>query len=202
MKLYLVRHGQKEGWNRDSPLAELGIEQVKRLGISLKNKKIDKIYCSTWLRAKQTLDHLKPYLGGIDIKYTNQIREHDHGDLKTKKEFEEKLKETGLKEHEFSPQNGENFYDLEKRAQNFLIYLKENHPQDNILLVSHGRFLRFLILRALKLHMREFQFFSLHEASLSTLNFDKDFNITKYEIDENRHLIRYSSYERELVEKI
>ena len=202
MKLYLVRHGQKKGWDRDSPLTESGKEQSKRLGMSLKNKKIDKIYCSTWLRAKQTLDYLKPSLREIDITYTPEIREHEHGDFKTRKEFEEKLKLTDLKEHEFSPPNGENFYDLEKRAQSFLDYLKKNHNEENILLVSHSRFLRFLILRALKLNMKELQFFRLHEASLSTLIFDKEFNLINYEIDENRHLVKYSSYPRDILERV
>ena len=177
MKLYLVRHGQKAGWDRNSPLAKRGIEQAKRLGMALEDKSIDKIYCSTWLRAKQTLDYLKPYLEGIDIGYTERIREHDHGELKTREEFDEKLKESGLKEHEYTPKNGENFFDLEKRAQEFLEYLKKKHNEDNVLLVSHGHFLRFLILRSLKLHTREIQFFNLHEASLTTLEFDKYFNV-------------------------
>ncbi len=202
MKIYLVRHGQKARWDRSSPLAKKGIEQAKRLGMALENKKIDKIYCSTWLRAKQTLDYLKPYLKGIKIEYTENIREHDHGELKTREEFDEKLKESGLKEHEYTPKNGENFFDLEKRAQDFLEYLKKDHKKENVLLVSHGRFLRFLILRALNLPMKEIQFFNLHEASLTTLEFDKNFDVKNYKIDENRHLVRYSSYDREEIEKV
>ena len=202
MKIYLVRHGQKAGWNKDSPLAKRGIEQAKRLGMALEDKKIDKIYCSTWLRAKQTLDYLKPYLMDVKIEYTEKIIEHDHGELKTREEFDEKLKESGLKEYEYTPKNGENFFDLEKRAQEFLEYLKRTHKDENILLVSHGRFLRFLILRALSLHMKEIQFFNLHEASLTTLEFDKNLNIKSYEIDENKHLVKYSSYTRGAVEKV
>jgi len=202
MKLYLVRHGEKEGWTRDSPLAKLGVEQVKRLGVSLKNKKIDKIYCSTWLRAKQTFEILKPYLKKTEVSYTDEIREHDHGDLLTRKELEKELVKTGLLEHEYTPSNGENFYDLEKRAQNFLEHLKTNHSKEDILLVSHGRFLRFLILRALKLGMKEMDFFSLHEASLSTIQFNDKLEVEGYTIDDNTHLIKYSSYNREVVEKV
>ena len=202
MKLYLVRHGQKEGWDRESPLAELGIEQVKRLGQSLKNKKIDKIYCSTWLRAKQTMEYLKPDLKGINLEYTKRIREHDHGDILSREELEKRIKATGLTEYEYAPSNGESFFDLERRAQDFLDYLKKNHPKENILLISHGRFLGLLILRALKLDMKELQFFNLHEASLSTLNFDKNFNVKDYYIDENGHLIKYSSYTRKKLEKV
>ena len=202
MKLYLVRHGQKEKWDRTSTLTKIGIEQAKRLGKSLENKKIDKIYCSTWQRAKQTLKQIKPYLKEIDIEYTENIREHDHGEIKTREEYEKKLKKSGMKSYQYAPKNGENLYDLQKRAQEFLDYLKKTHKKENILLVSHGRFLGLLILRALNLHMKEIQFFHLHEASLTTLEFDKNFNIKKYEIDENRHLVKYSSYKREEVGEV
>ena len=202
MKLYLVRHGEKEGWDRDSPLAEIGVEQVKRLGKELKNKRIDKIYCSTWLRAKQTMDILKSDLGKISTEYTEKIREHDHGDVRTREELEKKMVETGLTEYEFKPSNGESFFDLEKRAQNFLNYLKRSHPKEDILLISHGRFLGLLILRALNLSINELKFFNLHEASLSTLSFDDSLKLKEFHIDENSHLVKYSSYERGVLKKI
>ena len=203
MKLYMVRHGLKERWDKNSPLSKQGIEQAKRLGMYIKNKKMDIIYCSTFLRAKQTLEHFEPYLNGkIPIKITNKIREHDPGMLQTYEQYDKLLKKSKLTPYEFAPEGGESLRDVSKRAEEFLKYLKENHKEDKVLLVSHGRFLRFLILRALGLPKEEFQYFSLHEAAVSTLNFDKHFKVTDFKIDDYSYLLKYSSYERKKINVI
>ena len=46
MKLYLVRHAQRDFGLKFDQLNEVGIEQAKRLGYHFKNKKINFVYCS------------------------------------------------------------------------------------------------------------------------------------------------------------
>ena len=60
MKIYLARHGQTD-WNvehkaqgrTDIPLNEVGLEQAKALGESIKNLSFDVCYASPLLRAKK-----------------------------------------------------------------------------------------------------------------------------------------------------
>jgi len=54
MKIYLVRHAQKEFEGENPPLTKKGIKQAKYLAKKLKKKRFDKFYCSNMLRTKQT----------------------------------------------------------------------------------------------------------------------------------------------------
>ncbi len=206
MKIYLIRHGQSAAnrgicTGKETVLTTIGIEQSKRTGLYFKKKNINRIYCSKMIRAIDTLKEIKTYLPNISITYTKKINERSRGIYNEKpKEYEKALKACGKPSHKFRPPKGENLFDLEKRAKKFLEYLKKKHPKDNVLVVAHGLFLRFLILRIFKLHMKEGQYFELHNAGLSTFIFDEDLKLTKFEIDDYKHLIKYSSYSREIKE--
>jgi len=65
------------------------------------------------------------------------------------------LKLKGKEYAEYKPDgNGENLFEVEKRAEEFLNLIKEKHNyKEHILIVSHSTFLRLLILRILKLHL-------------------------------------------------
>ena len=207
MKLYLVRHAQSlrnEGKEHDK-LSETGIEQSKRLGLFLKDKHIDYIYCSEYGRTKETLNNILKYIKikKQNIKIKGTINEQEQGVFKEKAEKEYffhilELKDKGVDLYNYKPGGtGESFFDVEKRAQEFLDFLKKNHKEnDHVLMISHGMFLRFFILRLLKLPNSEGRYFTIHNASLSDFELDKDFNVIDFEIDEFKHLLKYSSYKR------
>ena len=60
MELYLIRHGQStnnEGGlprTADPPLTDIGVEQARWTGESLKDEGITRLYCSPMLRTLQT----------------------------------------------------------------------------------------------------------------------------------------------------
>lgn len=207
MKLYLVRHAESEAnrgnhTGKDPVLSETGVEQAKRLGMYFRKKKINKIYCSKMTRAKQTLKEIKEYLPNVPIEYTKKINEKSKGIYEHQEErFNEALKKSGLKWHEFRPPQGENLKDVEKRAQLFRDFLYAAHKNDHVLIVSHGYFLRVLINRIFKFHIREIKYFELSNASVSYFEFDKKLNLVDYEIDDFKHILKYSSYSREIREK-
>jgi broad specificity phosphatase PhoE len=202
MKLYLVRHAQSEAnvgihTGNETVLTNTGLEQAKRLGMYFKNKHLTKVYCSKMIRAIDTFKEIKPYIPKIPITYTKKINERSKGIYESKeKEFLDVVKKSGLREHEFRPEKGENLDDLEKRALKFIDYLKKSHQDDNILLVAHGYFLRVLIVKLFGFHIKEIQYFSLHNAGVSYFNFDKRNKIISFEIDDYKHLLLYSSYPR------
>jgi len=207
MKLYLVRHAQSESnigvhTRKETVLSKTGIEQAKRLGMLFKTKKIDKIYCSKMIRAMDTLKEILPYLPKIPVTYTPKINERSKGIYQNKpKDFDEAVKKSGEREFLFRPPKGENLPDVEKRAQQFLDYLKKNYSKENILVVAHGYFMRILIGRIFQLHVKEIQYFELHNAGVSSFEIDKKGKVGKFEIDDYKHLIKYSSYKREKYEK-
>ena len=210
MKLYLIRHAQSlrnVGQEHDR-LSETGIEQAKRLGLFLKDNHIDYIYCSQKGRTKETLSYINKYIKA-PTTFTEKIQEQNTGifEEKSDKEFFYHMMALKLKVKEYAeykPEgNGENLFEVEKRAQEFLNIIKEKHKfNDHILIVSHATFLKFLIIRLLKLHIKEAQYFNIHNASLSTFELDKKFNVKEYLVDDYIHLLKYSSYPRETVEKI
>lgn len=206
MKLYLVRHAQSESnvgvhTGKESVLSKTGIEQAKRLGMNFRRKNIDKIYCSKMIRAVDTLKEIFPYLQKIPLVYTKEINERSKGIYEyNPKKFKEAVKKSGKKEYLFRPPKGENLSDVEKRAQKFLNYLKKNHFNENVLVVAHGYFLRVFINRIFKFHIKEIQYFDLHNAGVSYFDINEKEHVKKFEIDDYKHLIKYSSYKREVYE--
>jgi broad specificity phosphatase PhoE len=92
----------------------------------------------------------------VRIKYTPKINEISRGVYEHKpEEFKRALKESGEIEAVFRPPKGENYFDLEKRAQRFLEFLEKIHKNDSVLIVSHGLFLRLFLLRIFGLKMKE-----------------------------------------------
>ena len=212
MKIYLVRHGESEKNAGESGLGDnltkIGIEQAKRLGLFLKNKHIDHAYCSHLSRAKETLKNIMEFMKNVPVTYTKEVSEIHTGvyEDKTQRELEDFRRESlkkGMHFAEIKPDMGESLLDLEKRAQNFLESVKNNHKnKDHILIVSHSGYIRVLTLRLLKLPLKEIIYFKIHNASLSTFELDKNFNVKDFEIDDFKHLLKYSSYKREVVDTI
>lgn len=211
MKLYLIRHAESErniGKEHDK-LSETGIEQAKRLGLFLKDKPIDYIYCSTLERTKETLSYIIQSIKNLKkIIYTDNIKEHNQGifqDMPAKEWHYHmiNLKEKDIDLLNYRPEKGETLLEVEQRAQKFIDFLKEKHNnKDHILLISHGMFLKLFILRLLKLPIDEAKYFSIHNASLSVFELDSKFKVKNFEIDEFKHLLNYSSYKRETVELV
>ena len=211
MKLYLVRHAQslRNLGKEHDKLSETGIEQAKRLGLFLKDKHIDYVYCSQYERAKETLNQILLNLKNVKKTiYTEEINEHNQGifDKMPGKEWHyhlADLREKGVDLLNYRPEGGETLLELEKRTQNFLDFLKKKHnKEEHILIVSHGMFLRLFILRPLRFSIEEAKYFDIHNASLSEFELDKNFNVKDFEINNFKHLLKYSSYKRENVEKV
>jgi broad specificity phosphatase PhoE len=85
MKLFLIRHGEsianKEGHRQgnsdewtDTNLTELGLDQAKLVGERLSNEKIDRVYVSSYKRARQTAEAITNH-HTVDIRIDERLRE-------------------------------------------------------------------------------------------------------------------------------
>ena len=159
MKIFIARHGQTiyniekriQGWS-DSPLTDLGINQAKQLGEYLKDIDFKIAYSSD---AKRALETLKLAIADrdIDIIVSDQLRELSFGEIEGKPYLTDMHDRfyIGLKEY-----GGETNEEVGKRVSDYLSSRYLNHPDDNILVVSHGWAIRSFLRTIDKKRLDEF----------------------------------------------
>lgn len=156
MNEYIVlRHGESEMNKRgilistlpekiSCPLTEEGKEEVKKAAEILKKEKIDLIFSSDLLRARQTAEIVSREIGVKPI-FSKMLRDIKAGIFEGKdtkehhqfwKSYEEKF--------EKRPKGGENYQDVKLRIYKFLIGLEKKYKGKKILIISHQRPLAML----------------------------------------------------------
>ncbi|MBI4359415.1 MAG: histidine phosphatase family protein [Candidatus Nealsonbacteria bacterium] len=144
---YFLRHGQTT-WRRTDlsypadnmtsvRLSPEGKKQVERAVTVLKQKGIDLIFSSDYLRTKQTAGIVSRALGIKPVwdrrlrdvrlgRYCGRPKEEYYRDLPLKTRFQK------------SPRGGESWNDLKKRVARFLKETEKRYQGKNILVVGHG----------------------------------------------------------------
>lgn len=163
MKLILVRHGQSQwnlenrftGW-KNPDLTELGREEARRAGQSLKNEQIDVFFTSALQRAQHTLDLILEEMDiqNVVITRNQALNERDYGDLSglNKAETAEKHGEEQVhiwrRSYDIAPPGGESLKDTRERVLPY--YLEHIEPElragKNVIVVAHGNSLRSLVM--------------------------------------------------------
>lgn len=163
MKILLVRHGEttgdiedRYGGSYDDHLTEKGRQQLAGTARQLAGRRIDKIYSSTLIRAKESAKIINAILE-TEIEFLDDLRERSYGVLGglTKEEAQQKYPEA-VELHK-DPANtdpkGESQEDFSKRVFNaFQSILEQKY--ETIAIVSHGGPLK-IILRHLNIPLPE-----------------------------------------------
>lgn len=155
---YFVRHGEsllnaaaiRQG--SEGSLSDKGKEQAVATGKRLANHKIDIILVSPYVRTKETAALINQQLSEPKtIEYVDLLHERRNPSEIIGKPMSDpnilRIVETIDKtfhsdDYRFSDE--ENFQDLKDRARNLLDYLAAR-PEKNILVVTHGIFLRMVV---------------------------------------------------------
>ena len=149
MKLYLLRHAESQSNENQVISCKLpglglsprGLEQIKETAEDLKNlKSIVKIYCSPFLRTRETVRYLNLL---VPVVIDERIKELDYGELEavSEKEAAADLKRImdliyrGDYQVRFGS-TGENQQELLSRIYEFLIELIKK--EETALVVTHG----------------------------------------------------------------
>ena len=155
-KIYFVRHGATENnlanmmQDENTPLSDLGLKQAEFLGQRFDSIDIDQIFSSSMKRAYQTAEAIRK-IKDLEIKDTDLLIEilkpsAVRGKSKDDPEVRAILK--NIKSNSINPNyrysDEENFNDLITRAQK-VVELIVSSSEKNILLVTHGQFLVFVI---------------------------------------------------------
>lgn len=193
--LYIVRHGRTE-WNEkhiiqghsDSPLTDDGKLQVEKLSEKLKDIKFDYIFSSDLGRALQTAEIINKERK-LAIKATELLRERNYGDLEGTpssnfKEWDELIQEMSDEEHYKFKYKGTNESDEEINTR-FITFIREMaivDPGKTVLVVSHGGFMRAIIVKLGLANYNQLQHGAVTNSGYVKIETDGvDFFIKEYE---------------------
>jgi valyl-tRNA synthetase len=123
-----------------SPLSPKWFEQAEELMKELKDKWVDVIITSPFLRAIKTAEPLAKKLG-IEINTDERLKETDHGKLAnarfwTPQTKEERLKLFADKDYKFA-ETGESYNDIENRMKLVIEEICEKYPGKTVFIVTH-----------------------------------------------------------------
>jgi len=147
--IYLVRHGQTD-WNvekrlmglTDIPLNESGILQAKLLGKETSQLKIDHIFSSNLLRAKETSEIINKFIN-VDISLDERLQELNYGIIEgriLKEISSECWNQFNLHPEQLGAESFESAYN---RIKDFFKNLVKINLL-NVLIVTHGGTLRMI----------------------------------------------------------
>jgi len=150
-KYFLLRHGQtiyqkedrKVNYNADSPfkleITDEGKEMIKKSAEKLKDEKIDLIFASPFLRAKQSAEIAAEILNIKEINYDERLVDINLGEFsgQSKNKYVEFY--TGKdKSLEKNVKGGESWGDVLVRVKSFLQDIGNKYQGKNILVISHA----------------------------------------------------------------
>ncbi|HUU48742.1 MAG TPA: histidine phosphatase family protein [Nitrosopumilaceae archaeon] len=148
--IIFLRHGQAKnnterilaGRTPGIPLTEKGIDQAEKAAKFLEDMNISAIYSSPIQRAKNTAEIVGKH-NSIDVKIDDRLIELDMGKF-TGVPYDEIFSSHGnvfMKfykgELEIAHNGVETFADVKKRVLGIVDHVIENHPDENVVLVTH-----------------------------------------------------------------
>ncbi|QZA58815.1 histidine phosphatase family protein [Candidatus Rhabdochlamydia porcellionis] len=179
--LYLVRHGQTK-WSitgqhtssTDLSLTTQGIKQAELLKKHLSKIPFELILTSPLKRSLETCE-----LAGFSKVATIDVhlREWNYGLYEgwTKQQILTKSPQWNI--FIDGAPNGESVADVKNRAQNILHKIQST--QGNVLIFSHGHFLRLFLTEWLQIPSNQANLFMLTTASISILSFNESSHVIK-----------------------
>ncbi|HLD01731.1 MAG TPA: histidine phosphatase family protein [Patescibacteria group bacterium] len=206
MRLYLIRHGEstanfkKVHQSALEPLSEIGKKQAQFVAKRFKHLPVDLILVSPYTRARQTAAELKTIVTA-PLEVTDLLRE-------TKKPSEfvgKKLHDQSLSQAknimrqnsddiDFRYADEDTFAETCERAKQLLALVITKHKK-NIVLVTHGDFLRMILSVMMfgkivtpKEHQSVYSFYQTHNTGITICEYTKDENWRLLTFNDHSHL--------------
>jgi 2,3-bisphosphoglycerate-dependent phosphoglycerate mutase len=141
---YLVRHAHA-GWSPDEgrPLSPRGQGDARRFAEILGDRPIRQIYSSPYRRALETVEPLAARLD-LPVRVELDLRERALGQIPTGGDFLAAVERT-WKEPSFAHPGGESNAAAQRRGVAVLQKLQKQHPNDHLILSTHGNLLALLL---------------------------------------------------------
>ena len=206
MNVYFVRHGESDAnaggayQGQNTPLSNKGAEQAEKAAERFTRIPVDVVVTSEFPRAIKTGEAIAKKSGAIIEKPVKFFGEREHppealGLLTNSPEYKHIRKEAWrLFEDNKRYSTEENFDDLCTRADIAISFL-ENKKEDNIVVVSHGNFLRFLVSRMCygesltpKIFIKFMHFARVSNTGITHLELTRENNWLMYQWNDHAHL--------------
>ncbi len=168
-----IAHGQTE-----SPLNDRGIRQAEITAAMLRgwDTQYHRVYTSPLSRAHHTGEHIAGALG-IPIDTHDDLVEGFLGDWEgiTYKELDEVgFAKHSIRDDDFRGHNGESPNQLADRMANVLEEIRAQHPEENIIFVSHGAAIAHLLARLMDTTPAFGHQYLMHNSAVSEITFHGD----------------------------
>lgn len=186
MRIIFVRHGEtvynteaRYQGHTDSELSELGRKQAAAAGERLKGEKIAAVYSSDLSRASDTARAIAAH-HNLPVQTDDGLRECAFGDWEGLSVSEiadsfpdlyEKYRRNSVAHR--AP-NGERLEELQQRVVLAVKRIAERHPDDTVLIVTHGGPIRAFFCHALGAGLQTFRKMGLDNGGITTLSLDSD----------------------------
>jgi 2,3-bisphosphoglycerate-dependent phosphoglycerate mutase len=140
---YMVRHAHAE-WTPDEnrPLSAQGRADAGRVADILQRYPICAIYCSPYMRARQTIAPLAARLDLL-VQTEPDLRERRLGDPAAE-DFLQAV-EAAWSDPSFAHPGGESNIAAQRRGLAAVQRLRERHPQGHVVLSTHGNLLALIV---------------------------------------------------------
>jgi 2,3-bisphosphoglycerate-dependent phosphoglycerate mutase len=139
--VYMVRHGEspKEGTERTRGLTEKGYEDARRVTEFLRDKKIDVVVSSPYLRSILTVEQLALHKGE-EVMVMEDLRERVFSSSDNRLEDKElgPLLQKSFEDFNFSLEGAESNAACQRRAVHILKELLHTHQDKNVVIGTHG----------------------------------------------------------------
>jgi broad specificity phosphatase PhoE len=165
--ILLARHGESD-WNRDRrwqghadrPLTERGREQARALTERLSDIRLDAIYSSDLERTRATAE-VVAQARGMAVEQVPGLREVDVGSWSglTREEAEERYPQDFARWRDGGAgwTDGETYEEMSARVLESISAIAAAHPDERILVVSHGGPIRAVHAAALGMDVHEYR---------------------------------------------
>ena len=198
-KVILTRHGITQ-WNidkkyqgqSDTPLSKEGLEQAKKLAKRLSTEKIDAVYSSDLSRAQKTAECIASK-HGLNVKTTPKLREILFGDWEglTFAEIDGKWHKT-FQDLFTNPDTivipgGESFLEVQKRAYEAFLDIIKKHPDETVVIVSHGGTIGTIFCSILELNLKHIFSIRQDNAAVNIIEYSNDRAFITL-VNDNHHL--------------
>jgi 2,3-bisphosphoglycerate-dependent phosphoglycerate mutase len=195
--LYLIRHARST-WNTegrmqgqaDPPLDELGEKQIQALAERLAQVSISAVYSSPLQRALRTAEAVAAH-HRLTVNLDPRLMERHLGEWAglTGNEADDKYPQvrSGKDWRLLGPPGGESMMDLMTRAASALGAIVDAHPNDRVVVVSHGGTLNAYLMHLMGLPAASHVHFAFGNTAIARVQLEND-QVHLLGLGDERHL--------------
>lgn len=200
-KIILVRHGETV-WNvemkyqghSDIALTPKGQEQARKVGARLAREKIDAVYASDLSRAQFTAEQIAKR-HNLQVVVVPEFREISFGEweglsynsISTK--WPEQMEKFYTLTDELEIPGGETFRQVKARAIEALKRVVNSHPDQTIVIVSHGGTIRTILCAIMNIHLNHLWNIQQANTAVNILNYYDDNKVMVELVNDVHHLV-------------